>query len=242
MAATAFLISLAAFVGGIVQASTGFGMAIVLMALWPLVMPVADAVILTPFVSAIAVFSIAIRQRRHLNFSLVALPGAISALIMLLSFNLMLHSDSAFILRILGGVLILLSAYFFFFAERISLPAGPLAASLAGLLSGVLGGMFSISGPPMALYYSVAIRDKDEYLATLQTFFAINLLVKILYSLFFVDLPLAVLPAIPFAIGACFLGMLVGNLIFRKLNSSLIKKAVYAAMMLSGLWFVLDKA
>ena len=227
------------FISGVVQASTGFGFGIISMALLPVVLPVADVAILVPFVNIPYLIMIVVKKRRHINYDLLAIPTIISVIVTIISFRIMLASDSTVILRMLGGVLLLLSIYFFWFSEKIRIAANRITATVAGLIAGVMNGLFNMPGPPMIMYYIAATKDKDEYIATSQAQFVAIMMARNIYVLLFVGFSPQALSAFPHAVLGAFLGMLLGYYIFDKMNTSIIKKAVYCIMACCGTWFLL---
>ncbi|MBQ2863736.1 MAG: hypothetical protein IJE84_06120 [Clostridia bacterium] len=64
---------------------------------------------------------------------------------------------------LLGVVLIALSTYFLFFFDRIKLRPTLSGALATGAVSGVLGGLFSTSGPPVVLYLSYSRGESNSY-------------------------------------------------------------------------------
>ena len=222
-----------------VQTATGFGFAIICMAILPILFPMTEVLIMVPFISVPIMTIVLIKNIRHINYRLLVIPSIIALIFQILGFRFVLGSDSVLIVRFLGGVLLLLCVYFFWFSHKIKIPVNNKSAFIAGLISGLIGGMFGIGGPPMALYCTMATEDKKEYLATIQAFFVVVLTAQMLYIIFFVGFTHTTMSVLPFAVGAGILGMLLGMHIFNRMNSDVIKKAVYLVMALFGLWFLL---
>ncbi|MCL2367654.1 MAG: sulfite exporter TauE/SafE family protein [Oscillospiraceae bacterium] len=227
------------FLGATAQASTGFGFALISMAILPLMLPVADILIMVPFVSLPGIIIVFIKNFRHINYRILAIPAIISFIITIIGFRVVLASENVLIMRLLGGVLLLLSVYFYFFSHKVRIPVNNASATVVGLTSGVLGGLFGIGGPPMALFCAMATRDKQEYIATTQAFFVIVLTTRIIDIILFVGFTETVATILPFALGAALLGMVLGMYIFNKMNVTVLQKAVYVVMALAGLSFLL---
>jgi len=234
------LTSAVTFLGGTVQASTGFGFALICMAILPAILPVADILIMIPFISIPAIVIVLIKNFRYINYKLLAIPVIIALIVTLLGFRFMLASDNALAIRLLGGVLLILSVYFFRFAHKVKIPVNYISAGTVGLTSGVLGGMFGIGGPPMALFCAMATEDKREYIATTQAFFCVTLFARIVYIILFVEFTETIISILPFATGAGLLGMVLGTHIFNRMNSAKLQKGVYLVMAVAGLWFLIS--
>lgn len=167
-------IFLAAFAGSFVQSASGFGYAIVVMAILPLFIPFQAAAILEVLSSFAMVAWIALKYRRHINWKLLAWPLLANCVFSLAGIWIQTGSAEALLRRILGGALLALSVYFVFFSSKLTLKGSALGGALAGCISGVCGGLMSIGGPPMVTYYLAATRTKEEYAATLQTYFVFS--------------------------------------------------------------------
>ena len=240
MLQTIVLTVIAAFFGGAVQASAGFGIAIVMMVILPAVMPAAEFSILIPFVGLPSIGFLAIKHRRDINYKLLILPAILASTLLIISFRIMLATDNTLVIRILGGFFIALAIYSLCFSDKIRIPANRVTASISGVVSGVLSGFFNINGPIMAMYYVSATKDKNEYYATLQAFFTICIIARVLYVILFIEVPSAILLSLPLSIGAAILGMLAGGQIFKRLSKDNTEKAIYILMLLSGAWFLLS--
>lgn len=227
-------------VAAFVQAATGFGFAIIIMSIWPMFLPVSEATQLMMFGSFVTVTYIAIKYRRHINFKIVGVPLLFALGGTLLGLNLMLETDNDLVIKIIGGIMMTLSVYFFVFSKRVRIRENIWTASMAGSLSGILSGFFNITGPPLVLYYSAAAKDKEEYTGTVQFLFAVILVFKMVYLFFKCGLSELVISHIPITAVASAIGMLLGLRVFRTLPTETVKKIVYILMFLAGIWYVVQ--
>ncbi|MBP5270029.1 MAG: TSUP family transporter, partial [Clostridia bacterium] len=131
--------------------------------------------------------------------------------------------------------LVLMSVWFVFLSKRIKIKDSPLSALACGGLSGLLGGLFSMSGPPAVVSFLESSKgDNLRYLGTIQAYFlitnAFSCVVKA--SNGFLTREVAVLYA------AGLLGVLagaaVGSLVFNRLDGGKLRKTVYVFMACSG--------
>lgn len=226
------------FAAAFVQSTTGFAFSILIMALWPVFLPVPEATQLLMFGSVALTAYIVVRYWRHIDFKTIAVPLVPGLIGTYIGANALLALDNAVITKVLGGLLILLAIYFLAFSRRICIPENPLSASIAGIVSGLMGGFFNISGPPIVLYCSVTSRCKEEYLATVQFYFLVMIVFKMAYLWIRRGLSDMVITHIPLAVAGSMGGMLLGLWCFRRMSGESVKKMVYVIMILSGIWYI----
>jgi uncharacterized membrane protein YfcA len=149
--------------------------------------------------------------------------------------NFMKITANETLLLLLGITLFLLSIFFFFFSDKVKIKPTWYAGLIAGLISGVMGGLFAIGGPPVVIYYMQSEENSDKYLATISAYFVFSGIITVALKAISGFITTNVL--IGFAIGL--VGMLIGSLIGKatrnKANSKMIKKAVYGVMAISGI-------
>ena len=232
-------VCLIGFTAASIQSSTGFGFGILAMGLWPLILSYTDASLMVIICTTCLTGFIAIRNIRHVKAKIIIVPAILALVGNYLGLTCMMRSDNSFMLKLLGVFLLVLSAYFFLFAHRIQIKSNVFSAIVAGFATVGLSGLFNIGGPPMVLYYSVVIKEKNAYRATLQMFFLINLLFKICYFLI-IGRTIENLFALPFALGGSVAGIAAGSYIFNRLPVEKVKRAVYGLMALMGLWYIIQ--
>lgn len=161
--------------GGLVTAITGFGFALVVMMLLPYVWPdlrfcVAVAGCVSVAVSGVVWFL----MRKHIRMKKMIWPllGSFAATAM--AMWLFSGGANALLTRIFGGVLVLFSVWFLLLSSRVKVPRGAAAGLVSGGLSGLLGALFSTSGPPIAAWMLITTPDRDEYMANIQMFFTLT--------------------------------------------------------------------
>lgn len=226
------------FIAALIQASTGFGFSITTMMVFPLIFAVTDSMVLINMTNFVAVTFVAVKYFKHIRWKLVALPLVLSLVGNYIGLKNIVSMNNTNAMMFLGVALILLSVYFFFFSTKIQIPANQTTAAVSGTASGLMSGFFSIPGPPMVLYYSVAIKEKEAYIGTIQCFFLINALFKFTFFINAVEVAPVIYTVLPYALLAALLGAFVGNYIFRKASPAIIHKLIYGFMALSGLYYL----
>ena len=157
------LTALVAFAGSFVQSSSGFGYAIICMAIWPMFMPFYTASILEAIAAFFMVIYIAVRLWKFIDWKLLLPPVIMATVTSFLGVNTLMALDEDVLSKIMGTVLLILAVYFIFFSSKVHLKASLVSGLAAGAISGFCGGLFNIGGPPMVAYFLSVTDDKEKY-------------------------------------------------------------------------------
>ena len=106
---------------------------------------------------------------------------------------------------------------------------------IAGGLGGLLGGLFGTGGPPMVVYLLASSESKEEYLGTIQAYFALTNVSTILVRAWNGMITPPVIQYWAVGLIALALGVLAGQKLFRRLDGEKLKKVVYLFMIGSGI-------
>ena len=226
------LTALVSFAGSFVQSSSGFGYAIICMAIWPMFMPFYTASILEAIAAFFMVIYIAVRLWKFIDWKLLLPPVIMATVTSFLGVNTLS--------KIMGTVLLILAVYFIFFSSKVHLKASLVSGLVAGAISGFCGGLFNIGGPPMVAYFLSVTDDKEKYNATLQMFFTINTISIFLIHVFQGHVSGSMLPLVGAALAGTAVGTAGGMFLFRRLTMAGIKKTVYIFMICAGSYLLLS--
>lgn len=221
--------------GSVIQSVTGFGFSIFCMTVFPfLIGNYHAATAISGMCGATMGICIAWRHRRDINVRLVV-PLSVSYFIAFpLGVKLTLILDEDMLLRVLGGILICLSLYFFFLSDRISLRPTIVGGLCCGFLGGLFSGFCSIGGPPVVLYLLAAAKTKEEYRASIQFYFSVGNSYGVLVRAFNGLITTQVLGLWILALFALLIGGTIGGKIFNRVNAAVLRRMVYAIMAISG--------
>lgn len=234
-----FLVALIAFAGSFVQSTTGFGYAVTCMALWPLLLPFKTAAVLELITALAMSLYIAARYWRYINWRTLVWPTLISTVTNWLGLMVQQGGSEGFLRRVLGVVLMALAVYFIFFSEKLKIRPTVRNGVIAGALSGLCGGMFSIGGPPIVTYYLSISEDKREYTATMQTYFVFTILILLAMHWANGNITGQVLQLSLAGYAGLAVGTGCGMALFRRLPLAAIKKLVYGFMLAMGLYILI---
>lgn len=147
------LTALVALAGSCVQSSSGFGYAIICMAIWPMFMPFYTASILEAIAAFFMVIYIAVKLWKFIDWKLLLPPVVMATVTSFLGVNTLMALDEAVLSKIMGTVLLVLAVYFIFFSSKVHLKAGLFSGLAAGAVSVFLIHVFQghVSGAMLPL-------------------------------------------------------------------------------------------
>lgn len=229
------LIAFVALLGGAAQAVTGFGAALLAMSIFPFVIPVTTAAVISDSMTLPLSAMIAWQYRNHVNFKKVIIPAIAYIISCAVSLSFLGSFDLSLLKALLGGFLILLAIYSIFFASKIHLKGSFTTTLICALVSGCTSALFGIGGPLMGLYYSSIIEEKEEYLGSLNAYFTVAQLYVVFGRYQNGYLTAECLPHIFLAIVFIAIGLFFGNKVAKRVNLTTIKYGIYGMMIFSGI-------
>ncbi len=228
--------------GAIFQSISGFGYAVVTMSLLPHVIPYSHAVALSALCSVTTSLFIVLnswRSWRLINWKAL-IPCVITCLpAVALAVRLAAAVGDKTMMRALGVALIALGVYSIFFSAKIHFKATLLNGAIVGALAGILSGLFSTGGPPVAIYMLESASCSEEYRVTLSAYFVIltgsAVVARALNGVYSAP----VLHAYGLLLVSLAIGTWLGSKIFRRLSPQKLRVVVYSCVILSGLTMLL---
>ena len=232
---TYLLYSLTVFGGTVVQTVSGFGFAIFVLTFFPYFMPsTAESVATSAMLSLTTAAYNAWLYRDSIRWKILVPPLVSYLICSTVMIWLSAGQPDALLKKLVACALIVLSIYFIFFSKRVRIRANPLTGTVCGTLSGVLGGLFGMSGPPMVVYLLEATESNDAYFGTIQCFFALTNIVNTAMRAAAGTVTTAVLVYVVVGIVFAFAGRWLGAKLFTRLEPEPLKRCVYGFMAVSG--------
>lgn len=149
--------------------------------------------------------------------------------------TLVKHIDSSLLKKILGAVMIIISIYFMFLNGKFTLKPSLGVQVGMGTISGLMGGLFAMQGPPAVIYFIGCTKDKEEYMAITQWYFLIGNSMMTIYRAGHGFLTPFVLESWVVGMAGVLIGLLIGAKIYVRINADLLRKIIYGFMAFSGL-------
>lgn len=227
-----FLMALGA---AFVQRVSGFGFGIFIMTALPYLMPsYGEATTLSGLLASVTSCIIVSRHWRHIHWRNLLPILSVFLVVSYIAIDFLGRTDDTVLHIMLGAALMAASLWFYAFSDRIRLPATLPTQVSMGTLSGILGGLFGMQGPPAVLYFLSAESDKRCYMALAQTYFLIGNTVMTCFRAAHGYLTPAVATAWCYGIVAVIAGTWIGSIVYKRLSMPVLRKVIYAYMAISG--------
>lgn len=229
-----FIIFLAVFT----QSLSGFGSALVAMALLPAVMNIKVSTPLVALVILTIEIFLLMHYRQTLNFG--AVWRIIVASLAGVPFGLLLlsHANERVVMVLLGIIIAGYGLYALFeaFSGSIRLPKleHPAWAYGAGVIAGMLGGAYNTSGPPVIMYGNCRRWGTAEFKGNLQGFFVPSSLVVVIAHAWNHNLTTEVWQLYLWSIPAMVFGILAGTHLDRLIHPETFRRIVLFLLVILG--------
>ena len=227
-------VALIFFLGTFVQASIGFGMALVAMPILVSLLGIHAAAPLVAIVAFVAEIAILLRYREAFNLGNVKqlmIAAVIGIPVGVLAVRLI---EGEIVIRVLG-VIVIGYALYALFTPKLPELAGAAWAYFFGFLAGILGGAYNTSGPPVVIYGDCHAWPPEEFKSNLQGFFLINGIVIIAAHGLNGNLSAEVFQTTLYALPGVAVGLAAGFLMSKHINAQLFHKIVLVALVFLGL-------
>ena len=218
------------------QRVTGFGFGIIVMTVLPYLLPsYGEATALSGLLAVFTALLPAVRMRRLLPWRKLAVILPVFLLVSFFAVRLVTRVDSDLLRHILGGVLVAVSVYFICVSGRFRLPPRLDVQAGMGALSGLMGGLFAMQGPPAVIYFLGCSDSKEEYIALTQWYFLIGNAAMTIFRAGNGFVTPVVIKSWLLAVPAVLAGLWIGTHIYKRIRLPLLRKVVYAYMAFAGL-------
>lgn len=224
----------AVFLAGATYGLTGFGFALITVPLLVLIIPPAQVVPVVLLLSTMTGLGVVYDARKSITLERVW-PLMLAGIIGMPAGTFLLAYLAEDILRLLIGIVIILSAVAMLLGFRRALRHEKLSSIPVGLFSGFLNGSTGMSGPPVILFLSNQGVNKGVFRANLSAYFIVlNLATAVSYlwaGLLTVDVVKLSITFVP----ALLLGLGVGIVLARKVDEQHFRKIALSIVLVAGL-------
>lgn len=236
-----FVMLLAAMMAGFVQGVTGFGSGIIMMIFLPYLLPINQSAGVSTLTMVVANIMVVWHYRKYLKWQRLVLPFVIYMSTAIFSVYLSKSMATGHLKLLLGILLVILATYYLIMnIHSIKLKNIPIYIMVVfAIISGFFNGLFGIGGPLMALYFLTISDSKENYLASIQTFFLIDTFC--ITSIRFASgiLTLGNLKFVFIGIIGAVIGTILANRLVKHLNLKVISLCIYGFIGFSGLYYLI---
>ena len=224
-------------IASFIQRVTGFGFGIFVMMFFPFFLPsYGESVMLSGLLAGTTAFLITISNMHYVRWRMMGIIVLFNVIASFLAIEYMSSLSNETLKRYLGVVLILIALYFLWGKNKSNkLFLSRWAQGIIGTISGIMGGMFAMPGPPVVLYCISSIDNKREYVVTLQAF---SVIFNIFYTLFRTKVGFYSESTLLWW-GAGLIGLMIGTSLgsrcSERISNQRLKQIVYIMVILSGI-------
>ena len=228
------IVMLIVFFAIVVQAASGFGLALVSM---PLLVGVIGVGTATPLVAVIGITAEIFLLRRYwqaLNFSAVKRLSLASIFGIPLGVYVLREVDGRIVTTVLG-IIVTGYALYALLAPRLPQLRQPGWAYGFGFLGGVLSGAYNTSGPPVIIYGTCRRWEPTTFKGNLQAYFLLTSLFALSAHALSGNFTAVVWQNYLLALPGIGLGLLVGHWVDGRLNPARFRQGVLLLLVLLGI-------
>lgn len=234
MSDTTLLASVVIFAGCFTQSVSGFGLALVTMALLPSLIGLQAA---TPLVALVALILEAIMLLRyHESLQIKSILRLLGASLVTIPIGVIyLHSLNEDVALFVLGLVVTLYALYGLVGFRLPELKHPAWAWIFGAASGLLGGAYNISGPPVIVYGNCRKWFPSEFKSNLAGFFLVGSLVIVSTHWVRGNITPNVMIIFLKTLPALLLGFILSQYFDRWLNPIIFRKVVLVLLVVLGI-------
>lgn len=231
---TLVLASIIILIASMVQGATSFGFSLLALPmlglLYDLKIVVPTLVFLSLFLNLIIFFKLKIKP----NFKEIILLGIFAIIFIPVGVQMLVYVEER-ILKLFVSVLLIMISIIMLSGVQLNIKNKSLSYIITGILSGILNGAVSLSGPPIVVLLANDNKNKNEFRSTLTFLFIILNIVTI--ALYFIrgifDQPefTKLFFLLPIMIIGSYLGIYLGN----KIDENKFKKIVLVLLLGMGI-------
>ena len=219
---------------GLIQGITSFGFSLVAVPLLAIIMPLKIVVPMLVIFSLIMNSIILYNIRDYINLKKITLL-VISAIIATpIGANILLNVDEK-ILQLIVGIIVTISAISFHFGYKIKVRNEKIAYIPVGIMSGILNGSVSLSGPPIILFLTNQRVEKQNFRATLTAYFWILNIVTIITYIIKKMISTEVLIFTGYLLPALLIGVVIGIRFGNKIKEDNFEKITILLIIAMGI-------
>lgn len=225
------------FLSAFTQGLSGFGVALVSMALLPSLIGIRASIALVALVAFVVDFGVLLRYWRSLQFKKVVPLILASFIGVPIGIIVLRRLDENITLAILG---VILAGYALYALSGLRLPElkGRSWAYGAGFIGGLLGGAYNTPGPPIIMYASCKKWSPNVFKGNLQTFFLQNSIIVLIGHWVSGNLTADIWSLFGRGLPWLLVGMIAGLSMDRWINPELFRKVVLVILVVMGIRLV----
>lgn len=224
-------------VASVLQASTGFGFSIMATPFLLMLFLPQEAIQINIILSLIISISLIWKIRMDIDFILLkrfifgSIVGVPFGILLFISININTFKLAISILLLLLTLLLICN---------VKVRSTPFRDFVVGGLSGLLTTSIGMPGPPLLLYFTGTDTEKEKLRATTLAFYLYIYFISLLTQILFTGTNITIWKSSFYAIPIVFLGLFIGQIIFKWLNQQVFKIFTYILLGCTGIYLLID--
>ncbi|MBN2796149.1 MAG: sulfite exporter TauE/SafE family protein [Clostridia bacterium] len=217
-----------------VQGATGFGFSLVAVPLLSFVMPLDLIVPILVLFSLILNVVVFVKLEGHIDKKKIALLVLLGMIGLPIGIYILRFVNEDYI-KFVVGVLVMISSLAMYFNVKAHFKNVYFTYGAVGLISGILNGSSSLSGPPVILMLSNEGVNKSDFRKTLATYFMVLNIVSI--PMFFLQglITSEVIKSAAFRLPGMLIGVYLGLVIGHRIPEKLFRKITLVMIFIMGI-------
>ncbi|PEJ66523.1 sulfite exporter TauE/SafE family protein [Bacillus toyonensis] len=224
-------------VASVLQASTGFGFSIMATPFLLMLFLPQETIQINIILSLIISISLIWKIRMDVDFILLkrfifgSIAGVPFGILIFISVNINSFKLTISILLLLLTLLQICN---------VKVRSTPFRDFVVGGLSGLLTTSIGMPGPPLLLYFTGTATEKEKLRATTLAFYLFIYFICLLTQILFTGTDITIWKSSFYAIPIVFLGLFIGQIIFKWLNQQVFKIFTYILLSCTGIYLLID--
>ncbi|KYG89120.1 hypothetical protein A0U40_13940 [[Bacillus] sp. KCTC 13219] len=224
-------------VASILQTSTGFGFSIMATPFLLMLFLPQEAIQINIIISLFISISLIWKIRENVDFDILKrlVIGSIVGVPFGILFFITIDIDTFKI-----GIAILLLLLTLLLIFNFTVKPTPLRDFFVGGLSGLLTTSIGMPGPPLLLYFTGTNTKKEKLRATTLAFYLFIYFISLITQILFTGTSKLIWQLSIYAIPVVFLGLFIGQIIFKRLNQKAFKLLTYILLSFTGIYLLIN--
>ncbi|MFJ7684668.1 sulfite exporter TauE/SafE family protein [Peribacillus butanolivorans] len=234
---TALIFICIVLVASILQSSTGFGFSIMATPFLLMLFQPQEAIQINIILSLVISISLILKIRNDIDFILLkrfilgSIVGVPLGVLIFVSIN---------INALKLGVSILLLILTLLLIGNFRVNPTQFRDFIVGGISGVLTTSIGMPGPPLLLYFTGTDTEKGKLRATTLAFYLFIYFISLISQIIFTGTNKVIWESSLYAIPIVFLGLYIGQIIFKRLNQRVFRIFTYILLIFTGIYLLLE--
>jgi uncharacterized membrane protein YfcA len=223
-------------VASVLQTSTGFGFSIMATPFLLMLFLPQDAIQINIILSLLISISLVWKIRRDIDFTLLkrfiigSTVGVPFGIIIFISMNMKAFKIGVSVLLLVLTLLLIIN-----FRVKSTRNRDFIVGGFSGLLTTSIG----MPGPPLLLYMSGTDTEKGKLRATTLAFYLFIYFISLITQIIFTSSSKVVWESSMFAVPIVFVGLFIGQIIFKLLNQRVFKLFTYFILSFTGIYLLI---